>query len=158
MFIVCISQYILRQQGAKLLEIFEKFEPTKHICKFGFELYDNATGNPLKYNIVCDLYCKELIFEFISKRTGETKEVIGFKLSEGTINSLLPMILWNEFEKYRDLPIGWDFANDDFRGYRDGWGYKFWCLSECGSSLFQVDMNCIYKSFPRIKTSWTPLI
>lgn len=127
------------------MENSSNFEPTKHICKFGFELYDHATYNPLRYNILCDLYRKELTFEFINKRTEEVKEVIGFILSESAINSLLPLIRWDKFEEYRDLPSGgeWDIDNGS-RGYRDGWGYKFWCLSECGNPLFQVYMSCVF--------------
>lgn len=128
-----------------LLENSRNFEPTRHICKFGFELFDHATNNPLRYNILSDLYLKELTFEFISKRTEEIKEVVGFKLSKSAINSLLPIVEWEKFEEYRDLPSGWewDIANGN-RGYRDGWGYKFWCLSECGNPLFQIYMDCVF--------------
>lgn len=125
--------------------ISNNFEPTKHICKFGFELYDHATLNPQRYNILCDLYRKELIFEFINKRTEEVNEVVGFMLSETAINSLLPLIEWDVFEEYRDLPFEWEWDfNNGHIGYRDGWCYKFWCLSESGKPLLQVYMNCVF--------------
>jgi len=123
----------------------EEFDPTRHICKFGFELHDYATQNPCRYNILCDLYQRELVFEFINKRTDDVVDVVGYKLSRSEINTLLPLLLWDEFEKYRDLPEerAWDFKNGN-RGYRDGWGYRFWCLSECGYPLLQVYMNCCF--------------
>lgn len=117
-----------------------------HICKFGFELYDYISYNPQRYNILCDLYKKELIFEFLNKRTEEVKEVVGYKLNEPVIDSLLPIIQWDKFEVYRNLPVGleWDFEYGN-RGYRDGWGYKFWCLSESGCPLFQTYMGLFEK-------------
>ena len=68
------------------------FNPQKHICRFGFELYDHATLNQNRYNILCDLYQKEIIFEFINIRTEEIVQTFGFKLNESLINSLLPLI------------------------------------------------------------------
>lgn len=121
------------------------FNPQKHICRFGFELYDHATLNPNRYNILCDLYQKEIIFEFINIRTEEIVETIGFKLNESLINSLLPLIECEKFEPYRDLPDGWKWdINNGNRGYRDGWGYKFWFFSENGYPLFQIYMDCIF--------------
>lgn len=121
------------------------FEPKKHICKFGFELYDYATPNKNRYNILCDLYRKEIVFEFLNKRTEEVVEAFGFKLHGPLIASLLPLIEWEQFEPYRELPDGreWDFDNGNL-GYRDGWGYKFWCLSESGYPLFQKYMNNLF--------------
>ena len=39
----------------------ETFNPKKHICKFGFELYDYATNDSQRHNIICDLYQKEIV-------------------------------------------------------------------------------------------------
>lgn len=117
----------------------EKFNPKKHICKFGFELYDYATLNSERYNILCDLYQRELVFEFINKRTEEVTEAIGFKLNKSEINSLLPLIIWDEYEKIRD--VSYDAG---LQGYRDGWGYKFWCLSESGDPILQIYMDYLF--------------
>lgn len=72
-------------------------------------------------------------------------EVLGYRISEEKLRTLLPLVVWEDFEKYRDLPEGWawEFKNGH-AGYRDGWGYKFWCLSETGHPLLQVYMNCLF--------------
>ena len=132
-------------EGVSGLRNLEKFDPQKHICKFGFELHDYATQNPNKYNIICNLYQRELSFEFINKRKDEVIDAIGFKLNDSEMNSLLPIVRWEEFEKYRDLPTEWEWDFDNgHKGYRDGWGYKFWCLSESGYPLLQIYMSCIF--------------
>ena len=118
------------------------FDPKIHICKFGFELLDYATFNPLKYNIICDLYQRELTFEFVSKRHGDIVDLIGYKLSDEKMQSLLPLVRWSDFERYRNLPEGWEWEFEN--GYRDGWGYKFWCLSESGSPLLQIYLSCFF--------------
>ncbi len=127
------------------MDTLSEFNAKKHICKFGFELYDHATLNPNRYNILCDLYQKTIVFEFINIRTEEIVETFGFRLNESQINSLLPLIECEKYELYRDLPNGWEWdINNGNRGYRDGWGYKFWCLSESGHPLFQIYMDCIF--------------
>lgn len=86
----------------------ETFNPKLHICKFGFELYDYTTFNPMRYNIIGNLYEKEIVFEFIDKKTEEVVEVFGYKICEDKFRSLLPLVYWEDFEKYRDLPEGWE--------------------------------------------------
>lgn len=123
----------------------KSFDPKIHICKFGFELYDYATFNPIRYNIIGNLYEKEIVFEFIDKKKEEVVEVFGYKISEDKYRSLLPLVCWENFEKYRDLPKGWEWRFENGNaGYRDGWGYKFWCLSESGYPLLEVYMNCFF--------------
>lgn len=121
------------------------FNPEEHICKFGFNFSEFLTDDAQTHNICCDLYQKEIIFEFINKRTDETEEAIGFELSDSDISELLPLIKWDKYERYRSLPDGWqwDFKNG-YDGYRDGWYYKFWCLSESGYPLFQMNMDVCF--------------
>ena len=122
------------------------FDPKIHICKFGFELFDYASFSPNKYKILTDLYQRELTVQFINKRTDKIVDAVGFKISDGKMNSLLPFIIWEDFERMRDLPDEWyqDF-NNGCNGYRDGWGYQFWCLSESGMPLIQLYMSDTFK-------------
>ena len=77
--------------------------------------------------------------------TEEVVDVVGYKISDEKLQSLLPIIYWDDFEKYRDLPQDWAWNIDNGHvGYRDGWGYKFWCMSESGNTLLQVDMGCLF--------------
>ena len=120
-----------------------EFDPRRHICKFGYELYGTSYvgGNP--YGIICDLYNKELKVEFYSKQTEEIIEVFGFKFSEAKFNELVELVKWEDFEKYRDIS-GWDWNIEHQSGYRDGWGYKFWCLSESGLPLIEADLSVTF--------------
>lgn len=123
----------------------EIFDPKVHICKFGFELFDHASSDHVRYNMIGNLYEKEIVFEFIDKKTEEIVDVIGYRISEDKMQSLLKIVYWNDYEKYRDLPDGWAWEDvNGHAGYRDGWGYKFWCLSESGLPLLQVYMSCIF--------------
>ena len=92
------------------------------------------------------MYQSEIIVEFIDKRSCEIVDTVGLKISDGEMQTLLPLIKWCDFEKYRDLPYSWkwDFANGH-DGYRDGWGYAFWCVSESGMPLLQIDMACLFR-------------
>ena len=121
-----------------------KFNPKVHICKFGFEKYDYAGTNSYRYNIIADLYLRELTFEFINNRTASVENVVGYVLSDEKLDSLLPLLAWDEYEKYRDCPE--QSVTEYVSGYRDGWGYKFWCLSETGDTMIQKDMNFTYKA------------
>lgn len=124
----------------------EIFNPKVHICKFGFELYDHASFNPVRYNILGNLYEKEILFEFIDKKTEEIVDTIGYKISDDRMQSLLKIVNWDDYEKYRDLPDEWSWRDENgHAGYRDGWGYKFWCLSESGYPLLQTYMGCIFQ-------------
>lgn len=127
------------------MDKMQEFNPKVHICKFGFELYDHATFNPLRYNVLGNLYEREIIIEFIDKKSCEIVDVAGFKISDEKLQTLLPIIRWCEFEKYRDLPARWewDFENGH-AGYRDGWWYDFWCLTESGDTLLQIQMTCLF--------------
>lgn len=83
------------------------FDPTIHIRKFGFELFDHAMISNYEYKILGDMYQKEISFIFTDKLTNEIVDNIGFELSAGKMNSLLPLIVWEDYEKYRDLPEDW---------------------------------------------------
>lgn len=118
------------------------FDSEKYICKFAFETYGFGLLN--QYKIRCDLRLKEIVFEFYDKR-GKYLESVGYKLSDSSVNEMLPFVEWEHFEKYRDLPNGWNWDfNNGHCGYRDGWGYNFWCLSQNGYPLLQINMNCIF--------------
>ena len=82
------------------------FNPKIHICKFGFELNDHVSFNPMRYNFIGNLYENEIIFEFIDKKTEEVVEVLGYSISEGKLQTLLPLVVLEDFEKYRDLLEG----------------------------------------------------
>ncbi len=127
------------------MSIQERFDPKKHICKFGFELYDYAGIYPYKYNILGNLYQMEICIEFIDKNTQEVFDTIGMKISDEKLNGMLPIIVMDDFEILRDVPepTSWD-EDMGVRGYRDGWGYKFWCLSENGMPLLQSYMCEMY--------------
>lgn len=123
----------------------ENFNPKEHICKFGYELYDYTMGEAFRYNILSDLYLKEIVFEFIGKRSDQIIERYGFSISPEKMETLLPLLKWNDFEKYRDLPDDWAWKYENgHAGYRDGWGYKFWCLSESGMPLIEIYMDCLF--------------
>lgn len=87
------------------------FDPKVHICKFGFELYDYAMISPYKYKILGDMYNNELQILFFDKRYEKQVDAVGFKLSPQRVNELLPLIVWEDYEKMRDLPEErfWDF-------------------------------------------------
>lgn len=123
----------------------EIFNPKLHICKFGFELYDHTGFDTVRYNILGNLYEKEIVFEFIDKKTEAIVDTVGYKISDDRMQSLLKIVHWEDFEKYRDLPEEWAWQYENgHAGYRDGWGYKFWCLSESGDSLLQIYMGCLF--------------
>ena len=121
-----------------------EFDPCKHICKFGYELYGASWVGITPYNIFCDLYNKELKIEFYSPRSKNVTEVFGFKLSDVKFNELLQLVKWDDFEKYRDISA-WDWDFEYQSGYRDGWGYRFWCLSESGLPLIEADVGVTFK-------------
>lgn len=122
-----------------------EFDPQIHICKFGFEYYGHALISQYQYNIVANLYQREISISFYNKRNKEIVDTLGFHLSTGRFNELLHLVRWEDYEKYRDLPWDWfwDFKNGH-NGYRDGWGYHFWCLNESGNPLIQIDMSTLF--------------
>jgi hypothetical protein len=126
-------------------DVISEFNPKVHICKFGFELYDHAEICPQEYKIIVDLYLMEVKILFVNKRTKEIVDAIGFKMSSQELSSLLPLIKWQDFEKIRDLPFEWDWdSKNGYCGYRDGWEYIFWCLSESGMPMIQKYMNTLF--------------
>lgn len=121
------------------------FDPREHICKFGFVLHDHTSCSAKSYSITCDLYQKSLMFTFDDTKKNEQENTIGFQLSEEKIKSLLPLLCWEEYELYRDQPAMWQWdIENGMCGYRDGWSYTFWCLSETGDSLLQINMECVF--------------
>ena len=122
-----------------------EFEPHKHICKFGYKLYGTPYVDGESYAIICDLYNKELKVEFYSKRTEEVTDVFGFKISDTKFNELIKLVKWEDFEKYRDVS-SWEWDIQYQAGYRDGWGYRFWCLSETGLPLIEADLSATFRN------------
>lgn len=122
------------------------FNPKIHICKFGFELYDYAGVFPYLYKILGNLYQMEISVIFLAKQSNEVIDTIGIKISQQRLNALLPLIMMDDFEKLRDKPepAEWKLEKG-VNGYRDGWGYHFWCLSESGMPLLQTYMSDTYK-------------
>lgn len=121
------------------------FNPKIHICKFGFELYDHACAVPFEYKIIVNLFLKEIRILFYNKRTKEIVDAVGFKITPHKFSLLLPLIVWNDFERIRDLTHEWDWKFENgHNGYRDGWGYQFWCVSENGMPIIQRNMTVIF--------------
>lgn len=48
----------------------KEFNPKEYICKFGFELYNHAIFNPLRYNILENMYEREIIVAYVGKALG----------------------------------------------------------------------------------------
>lgn len=127
------------------MEIIEEFNPKEHICKFGFELHDHATGEAVRYNILGDIYQRELVFEFIGQENGDVVQRYGFPISKEKMETLLPLIRWKDFEKCRDmLEVSTRCFKAGNCGYRDGWWYYFWCLSESGMPLIEIDIEYLF--------------
>lgn len=84
-----------------------EFDPQIHICKFGFEYFDHALISQYQYNIVANLYQREISISFYNKRNKEIVDTLGFHLSTGRFNELLHLVRWEDYEKYRDLPWDW---------------------------------------------------
>ena len=64
----------------------ENFDPKIHICKFGFELYDYATFNPIRYNIIGNLYEKEkFILPLKYDKIKEIEDVIWACYKDGVL-------------------------------------------------------------------------
>jgi len=104
--------------------ISETFNPEIHICKFGFEYCGVRKDS---YKIYGNLYLMELSFVF-------PKESFGFHISLEQLETLLPLIRWDDFEKIRD------YRETYQNGYRE-YLLHFWCLSESGNSLIQKYMG-----------------
>ena len=122
------------------------FDPNKHICRFGFESYDYCSGCNEYHRITVNLYTQQIIFEFVNWRTDEVVEAVWYKFGPKEMNELLSLIVWDDFEPYRDLPSGWRWDTENgCNGYRDGWGYHFWCLTENGAPLLQVEIDVIFR-------------
>lgn len=121
------------------------FNSKIHICKFGFELYDHACVVPFEYKVIVDLFLREIKILFYNKRTEEMVDAVGLKITSHKFSLLLPLIDWNDFEKIRNLPPEWDWKFENgHNGYRDGWGYQFWCISESGMPIIQKNMIVIF--------------
>ena len=116
----------------------EIFDPKTHICKFSFTKFGHCHASDYLQTIRADLYQKELVIDIYS-HDGTLIESFGFSLSS-KLSSLLPLLHWEDYEKYRDIS-GWDLAYD---GYRDGWGYNFACLNESGNSLLQNHLDVTF--------------
>ncbi len=123
--------------------MLNEFDPQIHICKFGFEYYDHSLISPYQYRITGDLYQKELSISFSNKKYNEIVDALGFQLSTERFIELLELVKWEDYEKYRDLPLDWfwNSKNGHNWGYRDGWGYIFWCMNESGNPLLQIEMS-----------------
>lgn len=122
--------------------INENFDPQKHICKFIFQRYEYTGDNRLYQRITGNLYQNELTIELLSDTFHNVVETYGYKISQNMLNQLLPLLLWDDYEKYRDIS-GWNMKYD---GYRDGWGYKLLCMGESGNSLLQFDLNVVFSN------------
>ena len=57
------------------------------------------------------------------------------------VTQIIPLLLWDDYEKYRDIS-GWDLNNNG--GYRDGWGYKLLCMGESGHPLLQFRLGVLF--------------
>lgn len=117
----------------------EAFNSKYHIGKFIYQKYDSYISSTLRQRITGDLYMKELKIELLD-REGNLVHVFGYSL-EDKMDTLLPLLHWDDFEKTRDIS-GWDLPGDI--GYRDGWGYEFVCMNEGGNPLIKNELNIIF--------------
>ena len=125
-----------------------EFDPKKHICKFYFEPWGPVTSFfSYKQRITGDLYSKELKIEIFNQRD-EFVEVIGYSL-EPYIDVLLPMLIWDDFEKARDIQIedlvDWP-CSEHSTGYRDGWCILFHGINESGRTMITTHMDETFRS------------
>ena len=119
----------------------DKFNSNNHICKFYFEQYNYFPDMELYQSIECNLFLQELIIKLKKRRTGEVKEVYGYKLNDKAMTQILPLLRWADYEKERDIS-GWD---KNYAGYRDGWGYEFVCITENGKPMIRFWLNVLFR-------------
>ncbi|MBR1554620.1 MAG: hypothetical protein IJ644_04415 [Oscillospiraceae bacterium] len=98
----------------------EEFNPEIHICKFGFLSF----GFKENYKILGNLYLMEISFVF-------PKESFGFRIQPEQLETLLPLIRWEDFKQLRNQKTTCQ------HGYRDEYFFQFWCLSESGYPLIR---------------------
>ena len=117
----------------------EEFDPQKHVAKF---YYEQRTMWRQSYlcSIAGNLYLKELTIE-VWNFQGSIVDTFGYSI-ENKMNVLLPLLRWENFEKLRDVN-GWDDL--DYCGYRDGWGYRFACMNECGKPMISRYLDVIFE-------------
>lgn len=126
------------------------FDPNRHICRFGFESYDHCSGCEERHRITVNLYTQQIVFEFIDGCTDAVTETVVYIPGPKELNELLRLSEWDKYEMYRDLPPGWEWEIENGHcGYRDGWGYRFWCLSENGAPLLQMKMDVLFRKDKR---------
>ncbi|MDD6039425.1 MAG: hypothetical protein PUD20_11625 [bacterium] len=117
----------------------ERFDKKKHVCKFYFKKYEQYPSATLRQYISGNLYLKELKIELLDRDDRVTVSV-GFSLEE-QLDTLLPLLHWEDFEKSRDTS-GYEQKNNG--GYRDGWGYDFLCMNESGYPLIRKRLDVLY--------------
>ncbi len=118
----------------------EFFDSKKYIGKFIYKKNDSYLEQTLRQQIIGNLYLKEIRIDLLN-RDDKVVESFGYSLEE-KLESLLPLLLWEDFEKTRDRS-GWDLNNNG--EYRDGWGYDFACMNDSGNSLIQNTLDVLFK-------------
>ena len=116
------------------------FNTKDYICKFLFSKYDYTSSGTPRQRILGDLYLKEMKIELFDGNNNKIKS-FGYSLDDKT-EKLLPLLKWEDFERTRDIS-GWDLNNDC--GYRDGWGYEFWCINESGNPIIKNNLDVMFE-------------
>lgn len=122
-----------------------KFNAQDYICKFYFMKYDHTGACEYRQRVSANVCLNELKIEIIDLND-KVLDTFGYHL-DNKLNTLLPLIKWDLFEKNRDKS-GWDLPNNC--GYRDGWGYEILCMNESGKPLIRnyIDVTFNEKNKP----------
>lgn len=117
----------------------EIFNPKFYVAKFSYQKYCPAVCSDLRQRVSGDLYLRKLKIELLDKK-GNLSHVFEYSL-EDNMNTLLPLLHWDDFEKTRDA-FGWDLPGN--AGYRDGWGYEFICMNESGNPMIKNKLDVVF--------------
>ena len=110
-----------------------------YISKFWF-VKTGYIGEKYFQRISCNLLKSELTIEILDEN-GKQQEVFGYVMNSSELKELLLLSRWEDFEKYRDKT---ELEMPMACGYRDGWGYKFICISQNGRPMIRLNLGFIY--------------
>lgn len=92
--------------------------------------------------ITCNMDLKTLRIDLFDKYY-EIVEIYNYNLSETQFNELLRLLLWDEFEKYKDS----DQWGSDNIGYRDCWGYEILLVNDNKDYMLQFYADEIFDDY-----------
>lgn len=115
----------------------KKFDSEKYISQFVF-LQRGGGDNSYHLRVGGNLHTRELGIELLNGR-GKVLEAYGYSL-EKCLDSLLPLIVWEDYEKIRDK----EFDEGYKIGYRDEAYYIFFCTAVNGAAPIRKFMIDLY--------------